>query len=304
MNSELPPRLAPLPVRLRPCLGESTDSYVRRLARANHLRPSFLHCYLSDPPLWFGKPLLEHLATVTGHSPEALERTLANADSPQRKNRPRPRIPRKNPFAWRHDLARRIAQEALKGTQVRLLAKRYNLRCSDIRLALETARPAISETSLMASPVRGELADLVESMIGRGLNGRQIWTELMDHHEYSVTYGSIRHYIRYARSRTPNYLGVRAEHVEAARRGPTSWSQGQTPDFANLPRPGPVEDGVVEPEIHHSREPGLAGGAETDEEDVDDDAGDAQAHDLGEGFAEEDSGGQGGQGDVLVAQIP
>lgn len=44
-------------------------------------------------------------------------------------------------------------------------------------------------------------------MIGRGLNGRQIWTELMGHHEYSVTYGSIRYYIRYARSRTPNYLG-------------------------------------------------------------------------------------------------
>jgi hypothetical protein len=155
---------------------------------ANTVAPSFLHRYFSGPPLWFGKPLPGHLATVTGHSPEALERTLADADSPHRKSRPRPRIPRKNPFAWRHDLARRIAREALKGTQVRLLAKRYNLRCWDIRFALETARPAISETSLMAGPIKGELAGLVESMIGRGLNGRQIWTELMDHHEYSVTY--------------------------------------------------------------------------------------------------------------------
>jgi hypothetical protein len=201
MNSELPPRFAPLPVRLRPCLGESTDSYIRRLARANHLKPSFLHCYLSGPPLWFGKPLLEHLAAVTGHSPEALERALADADSSHGKNRPRPRLPRKNPFAWRRDLARRIAQEALKGTRVRTLAKRFNLRCRDVHFALETLRPTTSETSQVADPVRGELADLVESMIGRGLNGRQIWTELMDHHEHSVTYGSIRHYIRYARSR-------------------------------------------------------------------------------------------------------
>jgi hypothetical protein len=214
MNSELPPRFAPLPVRLRPCLGESTDSYIRRLARANHLKPSFLHCYLSGPPLWFGKPLLEHLATVTGQSPEALERALADADSPHGKNRPRPRFPRKNPFAWRHDLARRIAQEALKGMQVRILAKRHNLRCRDVRFALETPRPTTSETSQITDPIRGELADLVESMIGRGLNGRQIWTELMDCHEYSVTYGSIRHYIRYTRSRT---APARANHQEADR---------------------------------------------------------------------------------------
>jgi hypothetical protein len=48
----------------------------------------------------------------------------------------------------------------------------------------------------------GELADLAEDMIGRKLNGRQIWTELMDHHDYLVTYDSIRHYIRYTRPRT------------------------------------------------------------------------------------------------------
>ncbi|WP_327350093.1 hypothetical protein OG772_36015 [Streptomyces sp. NBC_01321] len=40
-------------------MGESTDSYVRRLARANHLRPSALHGYLCGPPFWFGKPQIE-----------------------------------------------------------------------------------------------------------------------------------------------------------------------------------------------------------------------------------------------------
>ncbi|MFE5604913.1 hypothetical protein ACFQ8O_37715 [Streptomyces coelicoflavus] len=33
-------------------------------------------------------------------------------------------------------------------------------------------------------------------MISRRLNRRQIWTELMDHHDYLVTYDSIRHYLR------------------------------------------------------------------------------------------------------------
>lgn len=91
-----------------------------------------------------------------------------------------------------------IAQEALKGTQIRTLAERYNLRCWDVRFALETPRPTTTETGQLADPITGELADLVESVISRKLNGKQIWTELMDHHDYLVTYGSIRHYIRYA----------------------------------------------------------------------------------------------------------
>ncbi|MCW8103521.1 TniQ family protein [Streptomyces tauricus] len=202
MNSELPPRFAPLPVRIRPCLGESTNSYIRRLARANHLQPSFLHCYLCGPPQWFGRPLLENLATTAGHSPEVLERALADADALGGTSRPPRRLPAKNPFIGRRDLAHRVAQEALKGTQIRTLAKRYNLRCGDVRFALEIPRLTTTETGPLNDPITGELADLIESMISRKLNGRQIWTELMDHHDYLVTYDGIRHYIRYARSRT------------------------------------------------------------------------------------------------------
>jgi hypothetical protein len=42
-----PPR--PLPIRPRPVSGESPDSYLRRLARANHLRPGYLRRYLRQP---------------------------------------------------------------------------------------------------------------------------------------------------------------------------------------------------------------------------------------------------------------
>ncbi|WP_344564658.1 hypothetical protein [Streptomyces axinellae] len=55
-------------------------------------------------------------------------------------NRSRRRLPRKNPFTRRQDLAHRITQEARSGTHIRMLAKRYNLRNWDVRLALETPR--------------------------------------------------------------------------------------------------------------------------------------------------------------------
>src|ERR1019366_8031764 len=42
-----PPR--PLPIRPRPVTGESPASYLRRLARANHLRPGYLRRYLRSP---------------------------------------------------------------------------------------------------------------------------------------------------------------------------------------------------------------------------------------------------------------
>jgi len=45
------PPLQPLPIRPGPASGESTFSYVRRLAVANHLRPMHLRRYLTDPGL-------------------------------------------------------------------------------------------------------------------------------------------------------------------------------------------------------------------------------------------------------------
>ena len=45
-DGPLPP---PLPVRVRPAAGETAESYIRRLARANHLRPSLLQVYVRNP---------------------------------------------------------------------------------------------------------------------------------------------------------------------------------------------------------------------------------------------------------------
>jgi hypothetical protein len=66
-----------LPLTPRPRLGESTNSYIRRLARANHLVPSYLQGFLCGPPTWFGKPRLTRLAAVTGRPAAALQHALA-----------------------------------------------------------------------------------------------------------------------------------------------------------------------------------------------------------------------------------
>ncbi|MFD7408413.1 TniQ family protein [Streptomyces sp. NPDC059866] len=72
--------LVPLPINVRPRLGETTDHYIQRLARANHLRPSDLLQHLTPPPHKTGRrPQLSRLAALSGRSTEVLAKTLADA---------------------------------------------------------------------------------------------------------------------------------------------------------------------------------------------------------------------------------
>lgn len=72
----LPEALRPLPVRVRPRPAETVASYVVRLARANHLQPSYLHAYLCGPPDWHGTADLERLAVLCGRPLAVLQRAL------------------------------------------------------------------------------------------------------------------------------------------------------------------------------------------------------------------------------------
>ncbi|WP_406485928.1 hypothetical protein [Streptomyces phaeochromogenes] len=80
MTDHLSSPLAPLPVNVRPRLGETTDHYIQRLARANHLRPSDLLQHLTPPPHKTGRrPQLNRLAALSGRSTDVLANTLTNA---------------------------------------------------------------------------------------------------------------------------------------------------------------------------------------------------------------------------------
>ncbi|MET7718806.1 TniQ family protein [Streptomyces sp. NPDC005407] len=72
-DQRLPSRL---PIDVRPHHGESIDSYIDRLALANHLKPADLRIHLRPPPRHTGRLSLERLAAVSGRDASLLRRIL------------------------------------------------------------------------------------------------------------------------------------------------------------------------------------------------------------------------------------
>jgi hypothetical protein len=69
--------LRPLPVRPRPQPGDTTDAYVERLARANHLPAGYLRLCLA-PRKGAAQPVLSRLAAVSGRTEAALRNALTD----------------------------------------------------------------------------------------------------------------------------------------------------------------------------------------------------------------------------------
>ncbi len=76
MNTPGEPR--PLPVRPRPRPGETTATYIDRLAEANHLPARLLRRHLCAPPRHAGRPELGRLAAASGRTETALRHALAD----------------------------------------------------------------------------------------------------------------------------------------------------------------------------------------------------------------------------------
>jgi len=136
-------RLRLLPVRPRPNTGESTDSYVRRLARANHLKPSYLRGYLVGPPDYGrGKrPRADRLAAVTGRRQDALERALSDL---VRQKRPEPEKPKRSftKTADKPALFAAIRKDAqTEQLPVSHLARRHRVSHATVRQALKSPTP-------------------------------------------------------------------------------------------------------------------------------------------------------------------
>jgi endogenous inhibitor of DNA gyrase (YacG/DUF329 family) len=70
--------LRPLPMRPRPTRADSVDSYIIRLANANHLAPSYLHAFLGKPPHYSGRPRLARLAALCGRTVSTLQHALSD----------------------------------------------------------------------------------------------------------------------------------------------------------------------------------------------------------------------------------
>jgi hypothetical protein len=135
------PPTGPLPIRPRPVSGETTFSYIRRLAVANHMRPLHLRRYLKDPGPGGGFRL-GWLAALAGRPVMSLQHALADQEPPAgtASRRPPDLRQRKRSKAELFTLIRRDARE--HGLSARALADKYGTGKRIVRQALRSPHPA------------------------------------------------------------------------------------------------------------------------------------------------------------------
>lgn len=131
-DGSLPP---PLPVRVRPAAGETAESYIRRLAQANHLRPSLLQVYVRNPDIPTGAIRLRRLAAVSGSTRTALAFALTGLTPASRRDLPPP-SPAASQAERKERLFGVIRDDAARGMSIRQLAARHHVHRRMVRQAL------------------------------------------------------------------------------------------------------------------------------------------------------------------------
>ncbi|WP_329823611.1 hypothetical protein [Streptomyces sp. JV176] len=183
------------------------------MARANHLRPSYLHGFLCGPPLWFGKPRVERLADVTGRTATILEQALFDVSTARLRYRTGPG--RADLAARQADLYTQVQNAARdEGLTVRELAIRHRIPEWMIRNTLARNRPLARDLPARQGPVTRPIAPLIDSMMDADYGARQIWTALMDQYDTSVSLGTLNLYMS-KRRRTVEW---EVNHIRRLRR--------------------------------------------------------------------------------------
>lgn len=199
-DGPLPP---PLPVRARPRAGETAGSYISRLARANHLRPSLLHVYLRGYSLNGGIPL-RRLAAISGSTQTALTSALSGLPAAGRRHGPFPdRLPA--PAESQADRKARlfalIRDDARSGLSIRQTALRHHVHRRMVRQALSSpAAPPPRKQPARKSQVTGPIKEVLDELARTPLTARAIWATLIDEYDSDAPYSTIRDYVATRRS--------------------------------------------------------------------------------------------------------
>lgn len=209
-------RPQPLPIIVRPQRDETLNSYLRRLAQANHLRPSQLRQYLCAPPGYQGSVRAARLAAVTNRSVQALTRHFADlqvetrtrvlADPKPHPDKPAQRrtianLAKKRGQNAARELLAAIRAEAHANPSLRSITRKFRVHADTVLLALITdpdettkSRRPRSRRERVFDPYTPIIDDLMarEPTITRW----EIWERLVDEHGAELSYGSVRDYIR------------------------------------------------------------------------------------------------------------
>ena len=192
-DGPLPP---PLPVRVRPAAGETTESYIRRLAHANHLRPSLLQVYVRNPDVPTGAIRLRRLAAVSGSTRTALAFALTGLTPATGPHQPPP-SPAKSQTARKARLFGIIRDDAARGMSIRQIAGRRHVHRRMVRQALaEPAGPPPRKRGTRPAPAIGPIQNVLDKLADKPLTIWEIWTIVTDEHDSDASYAAIRDYIR------------------------------------------------------------------------------------------------------------
>ena len=206
-DGPLPP---PLPVRVRPVAGETAESYIRRLARANHLRPSLLQVYVRNPDVPTGAIRLRRLAAVSGSTRTALAFALTGL-TPVEPHRSPP-SPAESQAACKARLFGIIRDDAARGLSVRQITGRHHVHRRMVRQALaEPAGPPTRKRGTRPARAIDPIRDVLDKLAGEPLAIWEIWTTVTDERDSDASYAAVRDYIR--TRRLAGQLGPSADQI-------------------------------------------------------------------------------------------
>jgi hypothetical protein len=189
----------PLPVRPRPRQGETADSYLRRLAAANHLRFTYLRRYLATPRGSYGLIDPGQLAALGGREPHAILRAFPElapaAPRPDTRRYTREEIER-NHAAKREKYAA-IRRDTGNGMTQRTIMSRHRVGRRTIALALASAEPPVRKKIHREPAALNGLHAHIDAMIEAdpAIGTAAIWQRLADEHGATVAYYTLRTYV-------------------------------------------------------------------------------------------------------------
>jgi TniQ len=201
-DGPLPP---PLPVHVRPAAGETIESYIRRLARANHLRPSLLQVYVRSPGVPAGAIRMRRLAAVSGSTVTALTRALTGL--PAARGQHRAPQPGESQAARKARLFGAIRDDAAGGMSIRQIAGRHHVHRRMVRQALAAPLgPPPRKRAARPAQVTGPIRGILDELASESRTIWEIWTIVTDEHDSDASYAAIREYIRTRRLRQAGLL--------------------------------------------------------------------------------------------------
>jgi hypothetical protein len=197
----------PLPVRPRPRQGETADSYLRRLAAANHLRFSYLRRYLATPRGSYGPVDAAGLGVLAGREPRAILRVFPEL-GPAALRQPKAgrrytREDIQHAYAAKLERYAEIRRDAGAGMSERAIERKHHVGRRTIVKALDSPDPPPRKKIHREPAALNGLHGRIDAMIEAepAIATAAVWQRLADDHGVTVAYPTLRTYVASRRVR-------------------------------------------------------------------------------------------------------